>query len=158
MKKKSKEKELEKVIIEIRKCFNLLKTLSRQLLGDLGINPSMRAVMESLSNGKRMTVPEIAEQKGVTRQHIQNISNALLAKELIETTSNSAHRRSQHLMLTTKGEELFKRVRKIESLPAKRVAAPITLASLSRLHALLLEFNDSILKETEEGNTNEKQS
>lgn len=158
MKEKTKEEELEKVIIEIRKCFNRLKTLSGQLLGNLGINPSMRGVMESLSNGKRMTVPEIAEQKGVTRQHIQNISNALLAKKLIETTSNSAHRRSQHLMLTAKGEELFRQVRGIESFPAKRVAAPISLASLSRLHALLSELNDSISKETEKGSTDEKQS
>lgn len=158
MKEKSKEEELKKVIIEIRKCCNHLKTLSGQLLGDLGINPSMRGVMESLSAGKRMTVPEIAEQKGVTRQHIQNISNALLAKELIEMTSNSAHRRSQHLMLTAKGQELFGQVCKIESLPAKRVAAPIPMTSLSRLHTLLSKLNDSISKETERGGTDEKQS
>lgn len=158
MKEKSKEEELKKVIIEIRKCCNHLKTLSGQLLGDLGINPSMRGVMESLFAGKRMTVPEIAEQKGVTRQHIQNISNALLAKELIEMTSNSAHRRSQHLMLTAKGQELFGRVRKIESLPAERVASPIPMTSLSRLHTLLSELNDSISKETERGGTDEKQS
>ena len=158
MKETSKEEELQKVVIEVRKCFNRLKTLSGQLLGNLGINPSMRGVMESLSADERMTVPEIAERKGVTRQHIQNIANTLLAQELIETVDNPAHKRSPHLVLSARGRDLFRRVREIESLPAKRVAAPIPLASLTRLHALLAELNDSISQETEKGGTDETPS
>ena len=44
-----KEMELMALIGQVRTCFNRLKALAEELHEDLGVNPSMRAVMETLA-------------------------------------------------------------------------------------------------------------
>lgn len=61
----------------VRGVFNRLKALGDELHGDLDVTTVMRAVMETLSDAGPMTVPQIAKLKGVTRQHIQLLADAL---------------------------------------------------------------------------------
>ncbi|MDP6883807.1 MAG: hypothetical protein QF830_06710, partial [Rhodospirillales bacterium] len=71
----TKAKTLYAVILDLRLCFNLLRTRADEMHKDLGVNASMRAVMESLAGEDEKTVPEIARGKSVSRQHIQVIAN-----------------------------------------------------------------------------------
>ena len=106
--------EHEAAIGEIRKCFQHLRALADALHGDLGINASMRAVLEFLTEHSAMTVPGIAREKTVSRQHIQTIVDQLLAARLVELRVNPAHRASPLIALTPRGARLFAEVRQRE--------------------------------------------
>jgi DNA-binding MarR family transcriptional regulator len=137
-------KQLLLVLREIRTCFNQLRALADRLHEDLGINSSMRAILESLVGRPGRTVPDIAREKGVSRQHVQVIMNTLLEAGLAEARDNPAHRRSQLFVSTAKADAAFSEIRAREAEPLARLAAGLpegevetTRAVLSRLNARL---------------------
>ena len=68
---------LEGLLGEVRGCFNRLKSVAERLHADLEVSAPERAVLEALDRGGTLTVPEIAMRRGVSRQHVQVIMNAL---------------------------------------------------------------------------------
>jgi DNA-binding MarR family transcriptional regulator len=106
---------VEALTREVRRAFHALKEAADELHRDLGITAAMRGVMESLSEGGPQSVPEIARDKSVTRQHIQQIANALIEAGLIETLPNPRHQTSPLLALTRRGGRAFADVRKRET-------------------------------------------
>ncbi len=112
---KSPPSALYRVIWQTRRLFQRLRSTSDELLEGSGINTSQRAVLEFLNQQQPQTVPHIAREKSVSRQHIQIIVNDLLALELIESVENPAHKRSPLIQLTRKGKVLFESVQKKEA-------------------------------------------
>jgi DNA-binding MarR family transcriptional regulator len=143
----SKESGLLDLLGQIRTCFNRLKLLAGQLHEDLGVNPSMRAVMESLQAEDRQSVPEIARAKSVSRQHIQTIMNALQKAGLVESLDNPAHRRSPLFTLTAKGRTVFREIRRREIVPLRRLAANLSPDSLARAAATLKRLSHDLGEE-----------
>lgn len=129
---------------EIGIAFHRLREIGDNLHAQLGVTIAMRGVLESLYEGGAATVPQIARQKGVTRQHIQVLVDALWDRKLVSFASNPAHARSQVVELTPKGRALFETLRECEQpmlgelakeLPADVASA---LAVMRRLNAALL--------------------
>ncbi len=147
----TREEALTAVIRNVRTCFNQLKRLSEQLNEDLGINPSMRAVMEALFRKSPQTVPDIAKGRGVTRQHVQMIMNSLLDDELVETQSNPAHRRSVLYSLTRKGRIAFDEILGREAEPLRRIAAVVPADDLELVAAALDKIGQRIGAELKPG-------
>ncbi|MDA0261429.1 MAG: MarR family transcriptional regulator [Proteobacteria bacterium] len=141
------EKELLAVIGEVRRCFNQLKTLAEGLHRDLGVNPSMRAVMEALATEGGQTVPEIAKRKSVSRQHIQTIFNALQADGLVETFANPAHQRSPLCDLTARGRRVFAKITQREDIPLGRLAAAVSADGLAQARKTLGQLNQQLAGE-----------
>ena len=100
------------VIWLIRRLFRALSQKSSENLEGLGISVAERAVMEFLYPEKMLSVPEIAEQYNVSRQHIQVTVNSLLESGLVVTKENPRHKRSPLIMLNAEGRELFRTVLK----------------------------------------------
>jgi DNA-binding MarR family transcriptional regulator len=150
-----KEKKLYAVLKQVRTCFNQLKSLAEQMHHDLGVNPSMRAVLEHLSEFGAESVPEIARKKNVSRQHIQVIINALLEDELVEATDNPSHKRSLLYKLTKKGASTFSIIRKRELEPLKRLASSMRQESLKQADLVLQDLNQKIEAEILKGNHHE---
>ena len=90
--------------------------MSEDLLDGTGINTSQRALLEFLYQQQPQTVPQIAREKSVSRQHIQSVANELLSLDLISSSRNPDHKRSRYLRLTTKGKSLYKSIRKKETV------------------------------------------
>lgn len=107
---------LEVLTIEIRRAFQSLRSLTDELHRDLGITAGMRAVMELLADGTSRTVPEIARSKNVTRQHIQQIINALQPLGFVEVSSNPRHQASPLLSLTPSGVKVMTEMRQREAV------------------------------------------
>jgi DNA-binding MarR family transcriptional regulator len=107
---KAAESEQYQVIWLIRRLFRALSQKSSGNLEGFGISVADRAVMEFLYPEKMLSVPEIAEQYKVSRQHVQVTVNSLLANRLAVTKENPRHKRSPLIMLNTKGRELFSAV------------------------------------------------
>ncbi len=121
----------------IRAVFNRLKALGDDLHGDLEVTAAMRAVMETLSAEGAMTVPQIARLKGVTRQHIQLLADALAEAGLAAVKENPAHRRSSLIALTDKGKRTFAKMRAREVPVVANIANEFDGQDLDRATALL---------------------
>jgi DNA-binding MarR family transcriptional regulator len=106
---------LYRLIWQIRRLFQSLRSVSEVLLQGSGINPSQRAVLEFLHLQQPQTVARMAREKSVSRQHVQTVVNELLALGLVETLNNPAHKRSPLVQTTRAGNKLFKAIVKRES-------------------------------------------
>jgi DNA-binding MarR family transcriptional regulator len=121
----------------VRGVFNRLKALGDELHGDLDVTTAMRAVMETLSDAGPMTVPQIAKLKGVTRQHIQLLADALVEGGLASVKENPAHRRSSLITLTDKGRRAFAKMRAREAPLIEALAAEFEAPELERATGVL---------------------
>ncbi|HSE77198.1 MAG TPA: MarR family transcriptional regulator [Alphaproteobacteria bacterium] len=77
------------------------------------VTPSGRGawgLMRSLAEGGPQTVPALARQRPVSRQHIQKLADELARRGLVEFVDNPAHRRSKLVRLTPKGARRYARV------------------------------------------------
>lgn len=104
------EKEIYQIVWLIRRLFRALAQKSGENLEAFGISVADRAVMEFLYPEKKLSVPEIAKQYKVSRQHVQTTVNSLLKKKLVVSLENPRHKRSPHIMLNEKGCVLFESV------------------------------------------------
>lgn len=102
------ESGLSRVATETRRLFQLLTQVDSELHRDSGLSASSRAVLGSLYPDHSLTVPDIAREKNVTRQHIQIIVNELQRLDLVQAVDNPAHKRSALIRLTLLGRLTFR--------------------------------------------------
>ena len=107
----SRAKTLYQLIWQTRRLFQRLRATSDELLDATGINSSQRAVLEFLHGQPPQTVPAIARERTVSRQHIQTVVNDLLELGLVEAIDNPSHKRSPLIRTTAAGEALFASIR-----------------------------------------------
>ena len=96
--------------------------------------------MEFLYPDTQLSVPQIAQQYSVSRQHVQVTVNHLLEIGILLSTANPRHKRSQLMRLTEKGQTLFMQIRSKDSEILQQVFAGVpdedvrvTRATLSSL-------------------------
>ena len=106
--------QLYEVVRCTRRLFQQLRAVSDELHEDIGVTASQRAVLEFLDQYNSQTVPQIARDRSVSRQHIQAIVNQLLARGLVDTVDNPIHKRSSFIQLTGSGKGLFKSIKERE--------------------------------------------
>lgn len=111
----SNQSTLYEVILRTRRLFQQQRTAGDALHGDSGITASQRAVLEFLSQYQPQTVPQMAREKSVSRQHIQKIVNQLLARRLVEQIDNPSHKRSRWIRMTRSGNRLFDSIKRREA-------------------------------------------
>ena len=104
------EKDIYQIIWLIRRLFRAFAQKSGENLEVFGISVADRAVMEFLYPEKKLSVPEIAKQYNVSRQHVQATVNSLLNQKWVVSLENPRHKRSPHIMLNEKGRMLFESV------------------------------------------------
>lgn len=138
--------DVKTLIDEVRAGFQALAAFGSALHEDLGVNASMRAVMEYLAHKGPTPAPEMARAKNVSRQHIQTIADQLVAAGLAETRDNPQHKRSVFITLTKSGAAMFVEIETRERAALRKLAARLrgrdlagaseTLAALrAALHA-----------------------
>ena len=135
---------LTRLIREIRTCFNQLRSLAESLGADLEVNPSMRAIMESLFRDVPMTVPDLAKERGTSRQHVQKVINGLLDQGLVTVVENPEHKRSVLYLLSPKGEGVFAEIRQREAAPMRALSEALDQAEIENTAAVLSRMNDQL--------------
>lgn len=135
---------LEGLLGEVRGCFNRLKGLAERLHADLDVSAPERAVLEALAGGGALTVPEIATRRGVSRQHVQVIMNALLARSLVTPHANPTHKRSPHFALSDAGSRLFAQMRKREAAILVQLAGELETDAVRDAGRVLARLNQSL--------------
>jgi len=132
--------DLAPLVNRIPRLHFLLKALADQLHEDLGISAAMRSVLASLTASGPRTVPDLARERPVSRQHIQTIVNDLLTRGLVETLPNPSHRRSPLVGLTDEGQRHYRLIRQREADLLSRTAPSVShadIAAATRLFDLL---------------------
>lgn len=139
-----KAKALYGIVRAVRSGFHLLKSVGDALHEDVGVTSAMRAVMESVADHGPQTVPAIARSKHVSRQHIQTLADQLVGDGLATFAANPAHKKSNLLDFTPKGERTFRAMRTREADVLSELAKHIsqqdlmtTLKTLTCLNGLL---------------------
>lgn len=102
---------LEALFNELRLSMHRLVQVSEALHEGQEVTLGMRGVLEYLHKNREATVPQIARDRHVTRQHIQTLANALLEHELVRHEENPAHRRSALVALSEAGKKSIRAMR-----------------------------------------------
>ena len=150
--KPSREKanvgDLERLMRLIRASFQDMAATANMLHADIGITASTRAVLEHLVEAGGTTVPEIAKAKNVTRQHIQQLTDSLVAGGFADYAENPAHKRSQLVRLTAKGGKTYAAIREREEGLLAAIAASFTKGELGRAASVLTRLREFLAAET----------
>lgn len=142
----------ERLSYEIRHCFNLLRAVSDQLLADRDITTAQRAILEALHRYGPTPVPQIAKARGVTRQHIQVLADALFDLGYVVWKDNPGHKRSQLLALSDGGKRLFAEIRERERDAADQVLIGLREEDMKKATVLLKQLAgnlDAMLERSE---------
>jgi DNA-binding MarR family transcriptional regulator len=111
---------------EVRLLMHRIEKFVDDLHADLSVSTPERAVLEYLHRRGPATVPDIARERGVSRQHIQTVVNGLLDHTNVEAVRNPAHRRSSLIVPTDDGRRLIE-----EMLDREQRAMTERLAGIS---------------------------
>jgi DNA-binding MarR family transcriptional regulator len=136
--------ELNRYIQQIRLAFQRLRKIGESLHADNGVPLSLRAILEWLSEHGSQTVPQIAEGKAVSRQHVQKSVDELLERGLARTVANPAHKRSVLIEITADGRRLFKDMRKREASAIAALSSKTDSEALRQALTHLNAFNDQL--------------
>lgn len=135
---------VETLLREIRLASQRLKAASDDLHRDLGLTAAMRAVLETVAARGALTVPQIARENGVTRQHVQTLVDALWERRCVTLVANPGHARSPLVEMTDKGRAVLETCSECDQALARDLSAgltadvPTALAVIRRLNAALL--------------------
>jgi DNA-binding MarR family transcriptional regulator len=144
--------DLTPLFSRIPRLFFLLKAVGDSLHADLGVTTAMRGVMTSLATSGPRTVPDLARDRPVSRQHIQVVVNALFAEGLAKTERNPVHRRSPLIDLTDEGMRRLRLIQEREAALMAKTAPAVSQADLAaavRLFDLLEHDLSARVRETE---------
>lgn len=144
----SQSTDLARVTTEVRRCFWLLAVVSDEMIADLGLTASLRAVLEHLDAFGPQTVPQIAREKAVKRQSIQALVDRLLELGFVSTKDNPTHRRSVLIGLTPSGKAVFRKVGQREARVLAELGSRLdgrglatTARTLAELRSALQQLN-----------------
>ncbi|MFY0681175.1 MAG: winged helix-turn-helix transcriptional regulator [Thalassovita sp.] len=137
----TKAQSMTQLIRQVRTCFNLLRTLAENLAADLDVNPSMRAIIQSLSESGPSTVPDLARERGTSRQHVQTVINALLDQGHVQRKDNPEHKRSPLYLLSTQGDAVYSEIQRRETDPMKDLTDAMEQADIAAASEVLARLN-----------------
>jgi len=107
----SDKSDAYQIIWLVRRLFRAMGHRAGEYLENFGITAADRAVLEFLYLDQKLSVPEIASRYKVSRQHVQVTVNTLLDTGLVVTEVNPKHKRSQLILLSDRGRDLFEKIR-----------------------------------------------
>jgi DNA-binding MarR family transcriptional regulator len=137
---------LESLLDHLGRCAHRLGVDADRLHRGAAGSAARRTVLRALDHGGPQTVPDIARDRSVSRQHIQTVVNELLEDGLVERIPNPAHRRSHLVRLTRPGEREVEAMARREAtllgeldLDVSEVDLEAALLVLARLRSALDE-------------------
>jgi MarR family transcriptional regulator, organic hydroperoxide resistance regulator len=107
--------------------FSALMTRHREYYASyVGVTGSQYTMMTLIAEARFATVGDVAEKMHVASQFVTAEINKLIGKNIIEKTPNETDRRSMHLRLTLKGQNLLR-----ELGPIRRESNDLVYGSLT---------------------------
>lgn len=115
----SPESAFNLLIDETVRLYRRLNVVADEVHHRGEMSGGLRGILRALKKEGPRTVPQMARDRAVSRQHIQIIVNRLSAENFVQTIANPANKRSPLVALTARGgqavEEMNQREAKILS-------------------------------------------
>jgi DNA-binding MarR family transcriptional regulator len=118
------------VIDETVALFHRLRWVAQLIYGDEGRSTARRGILRGVVRYGPQTVPTLARRRQVTRQHVQEVVDALVVDGLVELIANPAHARSRLVGATTRGQALVCRMDEIDAKVLEAAAGPIATSNV----------------------------
>lgn len=138
-------KALAGITTTVPLLFHRLRAIGDMLHAAQGITTPMRGVMRSLYDEGRKTVPQLAAERPVSRQHIQTQVDALAERNLVTSVPNPAHKRSVLIELTDAGRRTFEQMLEREAEVLVDLAGKFSPADLTTTQRTLAELAGHVL-------------
>jgi MarR family transcriptional regulator, organic hydroperoxide resistance regulator len=124
--------------------FSALMTRHREYYASyIGVTGSQYTMMTLIAEARFATVGDVAERMHVASQFVTVEINKLIGKNIIEKTPNETDRRSMHLRLTLKGQNLLR-----ELGPIRRESNDLVYGSLTEERGRALqEILDKLIED-----------
>jgi len=130
----------------IRRVYQAMGQQADKYLESLGISVADRAVLEFLYPDKQLSVPQIAEQYRVSRQHVQVTVNSLKNRGLVNLEPNPRHARSPLVTLTDKGRGLSVESTHRDESAIRKIFANISDKQCARTRKTLTRLLNNLTK------------
>lgn len=102
---------LNNIVVKVFQLKTLLMERGDQLVNPFGLTSTQWQILGAISiSAKPITVPQIADFMGITRQGVQKQINQLIAEKMCQPHINPKHLRSPQYALTAKGNEIFQQI------------------------------------------------
>jgi DNA-binding MarR family transcriptional regulator len=131
----------------IRRIFRAMALKADKYLESLNISVADRAVMEFLYPDQQLSVPQIADQYHVTRQHVQATVNSLKERGLVIMEENPRHARSQFVVLSDKGREMFTEIAARDEAAIKKIFVNISDKQCGRTRKTLARLLNNLTED-----------
>jgi DNA-binding MarR family transcriptional regulator len=115
------------VVEETIALYHRIRWVSEQIYREEGRSTARRGILRGLVRYGAQSVPALARARSVSRQHVQEVVDALLEHDLVALEPNPAHKRSPLVRATHTGEAL---VREMDEIDAKVLSAVSGAASV----------------------------
>lgn len=126
------------VILAVFRTNGRLLSSGDALVAPLGLTSARWQVLGAISMAQTpLSAPQIGAAMGVTRQASQKQLNLLLGEELVELLPNPGKRRSPLYRLTTRGQDIYAEVSRIQARWADRLAQGLEVAQLEAARRVL---------------------
>lgn len=139
----------ESLFSETQLLFQALKQWGEALHEGLGLTAATRGILEALLLGGAATVPQIARARGVSRQHVQQLVDVLLERDLVARRGNPSHRRSSLIALTDKGRALVENIRAEERNAIERIQAGVSDHAIEEAELVLTAWRTALQRDSE---------
>lgn len=141
----SKEDQVYGLTHQVRTLYNRMARVIDTLHLESDVNSGQRAILELLGDGSK-TVPDMARERSISRQHVQLLVNELLDRGLVEAQPNPAHKRSSLISSTAKGRTVFDRLRETEKDLLHRISSGLVSADLKVTRQVIAELDAAFVK------------
>jgi DNA-binding MarR family transcriptional regulator len=131
------QEALTRLMDEVRSSFRQLRALAQEVHGGDHLTAPRRSVLLNLLKAGPQTVPALARVRAVSRQHVQNVVNELLADDLVTRIPNPGHKRSKLITLTAPGRATIQQMLEREEALLQALALPHSPTEILRAAAIL---------------------
>lgn len=125
------------LVDEVRALFHRLRAAGDVLLQEEGISAQQRSLLIDIQTMGPQTVPDLARQRPVSRQHVQSQMDPLVERQLVERRNNPEHKRAWLYALTHDGLHMVDRIRRRELRWVERAGLPVPVTDLERAKNVL---------------------
>jgi len=102
------------LINETSLLFHRLKIVADEVHQQGEMSGGLRSILRNLDKHGEQTVPQMARDRSVSRQHVQTLINQLAEAGYVEFIENPAHKRSAFARLTPLGKKTVDRMNRRE--------------------------------------------
>ncbi len=132
------------LIDQVRLLWHVLRRSGERLHARESVTIGMRGILEYLEAQGPSTVPRMARDRAVTRQHVQALVDALLEQGLVALRPNPAHARSRLVEPTPRGMKTIARMLERERRFYDRLACDLREREIREATRVLARVREAL--------------